>query len=138
MGTLSKVEMIRRRSCFCRKEDFLPSHSFQSWNNYFNALKEIPQRFIDRVISRSQDEIELQELKSRSQYELQKTLTGWDLMWFGVGAVIGAGIFVLTGLEAKVHAGPAIVISYLIAGLASMLSVLCYTEFAVEIPVAGK
>ena len=58
-------------------------------------------------------------------------------MWFGVGAVVGSGIFTLTGLEARDHAGPAIILSYVVSGFSAMLSVFCYTEFAVEIPVAG-
>ncbi|KAL9142329.1 hypothetical protein ABFS82_14G162500 [Erythranthe guttata] len=61
----------------------------------------------------------------------------WDLTWFGFGSVIGAVIFVLTGQEAHDHAGPAIVLSYVASGISAMLSVFCYTEFAVEIPVAG-
>ncbi|XP_068655866.1 cationic amino acid transporter 1-like [Aristolochia californica] len=68
---------------------------------------------------------------------MKKTLTWWDILWFGLGAVIGAGIFVLTGIEAQNDAGPAIVISYLFSGVSAMLAVMCYTEFAVEIPVAG-
>ncbi|KAL2930465.1 Cationic amino acid transporter 1 [Bienertia sinuspersici] len=129
--------MIKRRGCSCTKDDFLPEHSFQSWNNYLNALKEIPSRFVDRVAARSQDEVELHEVKARSHNEMIKMLTGWDLIWFGVGSLIGAGIFVLTGHEAKEDAGPAVVLSYLIAGIAALLSVLCYIEFAIEIPVAG-
>lgn len=53
------------------------------------------------------------------------------------GSVVGSGIFVITGQEARDHAGPAIVLSYAISGISALLSVLCYTEFAVEIPVAG-
>lgn len=68
---------------------------------------------------------------------MKRDLTWWDLAWFGVGAVIGAGIFVLTGQEAKEVVGPAVVISYVVSGVSAMLSVFCYTEFAVEIPVAG-
>jgi APA family basic amino acid/polyamine antiporter len=68
---------------------------------------------------------------------MRRCLTWWDLTWFGFGSVIGAGIFVLTGQEAHDHAGPAIVLSYVASGLSAMLSVFCYTEFAVEIPVAG-
>lgn len=58
-------------------------------------------------------------------------------MWFGLGSLVGAGIFVLTGLEAHTDAGPAVVLSYVISGISAMLAVFCYTEFAVEIPVAG-
>ncbi|XP_054819795.1 cationic amino acid transporter 1-like isoform X2 [Prosopis cineraria] len=128
---------LRRRGCTFRKNDFLPEESFQSWGNYGRALLDTPFRFKDRVMTRSMDQTELVEVKSRSQGEMKKTLNWWDLMWFGVGAVIGAGIFVLTGLEAKEKAGPAVVISYVVSGVSAMLSVFCYTEFAVEIPVAG-
>ena len=89
-------------------------------------------------MSRSLDQTKLVEVKAESQHEKKKTLTWWDLIWFGMGAVIGSGIFVLTGLETQSHAGPAVVLSYVISGISALLSVFCYTEFAVEIPVAGK
>lgn len=131
-------EGLRKRGCSCTKNDFLPEESFQSWGNYVRALKETPLRLKDRVLTRSLDTTELFEIKARSQHEMKKTLTWWDLMWFGIGAVIGAGIFVLTGLEARDDAGPAVVLSYVVSGISAMLSVFCYTEFAVEIPVAGN
>ncbi|MCD7448242.1 catalase A [Datura stramonium] len=127
---------IRRRVCSCMKDDFLPEESFKSWGNYANALIQTPTRLIDRILTRSEDEEEL-ETKSRSQNEMKRTLTWWDLIWFGIGAVIGAGIFVLTGFEANQEAGPAVVLSYAVSGISALLSVFCYTEFAVEIPVAG-
>lgn len=137
MGVLSEDGTgLRRRGCSCSKEDFLPEESFKSWGNYVSALKATPSRFMDRVMTRSSDLAEL-EAKSRSHNEMKKTLSWWDLMWFGMGAVIGAGIFVLTGLEANKHAGPAVVLSYVVSGISALLSVFCYTEFAVEIPVAG-
>lgn len=68
---------------------------------------------------------------------MKRTLSWWDLGWFAIGNVIGAGIFVLSGVEANRDAGPAIVLSFVAAGFSAMLSVFCYTEFAVEIPVAG-
>lgn len=105
--------------------------------NYLKALKETPSRFMDRIMTRSLDSDEINEMKARSGHEMKKTLTWWDLMWFGIGAVIGSGIFVLTGLEARNHSGPAVVLSYVVSGVSAMLSVFCYTEFAVEIPVAG-
>ncbi|KAK4488151.1 hypothetical protein RD792_003893 [Penstemon davidsonii] len=128
--------VMRRRACTCTKDDFLPEESFQSWNNYTNALKQTPSRLLDRVLTRSSAKAEL-EVKARSGHEMKKTLSWWDLMWFGMGAVIGAGIFVLTGQEANEDAGPAVVLSYVVSGLSALLSVFCYTEFAVEIPVAG-
>ena len=129
---------LRRRGCSCTKDDFLPEESFQSWSNYVRALKETPTRFIDRIMTRSMDSTELVDMKARSQHDMKKTLTWWDLIWFGIGAVIGAGIFVLTGLEARDDAGPAVVLSYVVSGISALLSVFCYTEFAVEIPVAGQ
>lgn len=139
MGTGSETgeEGIRRRGCSCTKNDFLPEESFQSIGNYMRALKETPMRFKDRLLTRSMDTTELNEVKARSEHEMKKTLTWWDLIWFGIGAVIGAGIFVLTGLEAREHAGPAVILSFVVSGISAMLSVFCYTEFAVEIPVAG-
>ncbi|XP_012573739.1 cationic amino acid transporter 5 [Cicer arietinum] len=119
------------------KQDFLPEESFQSWNNYVYALSQTWLRFMDRLQSRSDDETETRELKKQSENEMKKCLNWWDLMWFGFGAVIGAGIFVLTGQEAHNHAGAAIVLSYIASGISAMLSVFCYTEFAVEVPSAG-
>ncbi|XP_003630015.2 cationic amino acid transporter 1 [Medicago truncatula] len=98
---------------------------------------ETPYRLKDRLLKRSSDHAELVEIKARSGNEMKKTLNWWDLMWFGMGAVIGSGIFVLTGLEARQEAGPAVVLSFVISGISALLSVFCYTEFAVEIPVAG-
>lgn len=97
-----------------------------------------PSRLKDRVLTRSLDVTEMVEIKARSQHEMKKNFNWWDLMWFGIGAVIGAGIFVLTGLQAKEVAGPAVLLSYVVSGFSAMLSVFCYTEFAVEIPVAGN
>jgi APA family basic amino acid/polyamine antiporter len=127
---------VRKRGCSYTKGDFLPEESFKSWGNYGRALKETPTRFINRVMTRSRDAAEI-KVKERSEHEMKKTLAWWDLMWFGMGAVIGAGIFVLTGLEARDVAGPAVVLSYVVSGISALLSVFCYTEFAVEIPVAG-
>nr|POF13373.1 cationic amino acid transporter 1 [Quercus suber] len=137
MGEYGGDEGVRRRGCSCTKENFLPEESFRSWGNYARALKDTPRRLKDRVLTRSLDQTELVDVKAQSQHEMKKTLNWWDLMWFGIGAVIGAGIFVLTGLEAREYAGPAVVLSYVVSGISALLSVFCYTEFAVEIPVAG-
>jgi len=116
---------------------WLPEESFQSFSNYKRALFATPERLKDRFLARANVEEEI-EIKRRSGAAMKRSLTWWDLMWFGVGAVIGAGIFVITGQEANGTAGPAIIVSYTLAGISAMLSVFCYTEFAVEIPVAGK
>ncbi|KAF5475344.1 hypothetical protein F2P56_007155 [Juglans regia] len=121
----------------CSKQDFFPEESFQNWNTYLSALSQTFLRFKDRLISRSNEAEEIGELRKRSENDMKQCLTWWDLTWFGFGSVIGTGIFVLTGQEAHDHAGPAIVLSYVASGVSAMLSVFCYTEFAVEIPVAG-
>ncbi|MGB8692674.1 MAG: amino acid permease [Steroidobacteraceae bacterium] len=70
--------------------------------------------------------------------QLKRVLGPWQLTLLGVGATIGTGIFVLTGLEAAQHAGPAIVISFIIAGIGCMLAGLCYAEFSSMVPIAGS
>jgi APA family basic amino acid/polyamine antiporter len=69
---------------------------------------------------------------------LKRTLTARHLVLLGVGAVIGAGIFVLTGQAAANHAGPAIMLSFVFAGMACALAGLCYAEFAAMMPVSGS
>ena len=64
---------------------------------------------------------------------LKRTLTAFDLTLLGIGAIIGTGIFVLTGTAAANQAGPAIGVSYLAAGLACAFAALCYAEFAAMI-----
>jgi basic amino acid/polyamine antiporter, APA family len=69
---------------------------------------------------------------------LKRALNSGNLITLGIGAIIGAGIFVLTGQAAAQYAGPAIVISFVISGLACLFAGLCYAEFASMIPVAGS
>lgn len=69
---------------------------------------------------------------------LRRSLSAWDLTLLGIGAIIGTGIFVLTGTAAANQAGPAITLSYLAAGLACAFAALCYAEFASMIPIAGS
>lgn len=73
-----------------------------------------------------------------SQSSLPRTLSLFSLTCFGVGSTIGAGIFVLTGVVAAEHAGPAVIISFILAGLACALAGLCYAEFAGMVPVTGS
>ena len=70
--------------------------------------------------------------------ELRKSLSPLNLVSLGIGAVIGAGIFVLTGNAAAQYAGPAIVISFVISGLGCLFAGLCYAEYAAMIPIAGS
>ena len=69
---------------------------------------------------------------------LKRALTARHLILLGIGAIIGAGIFVITGQAAAQHAGPAIVISFVLAGIACALAALCYAEFAAMLPVSGS
>jgi basic amino acid/polyamine antiporter, APA family len=79
----------------------------------------------------------LQEAKD-NKAGLKKTLTGLNLTTLGIGAIIGAGIFVLTGQAAAQYAGPAIVLSFVISGIACAFAGLCYAEFASMIPISGS
>src|SRR5919202_1451432 len=74
----------------------------------------------------------------RGTKSLKRTLTAMDLTLLGIGAIIGTGIFVLTGTAAANQAGPAIVLSYVAAGLACGFAALCYAEFAAMIPISGS
>jgi APA family basic amino acid/polyamine antiporter len=69
---------------------------------------------------------------------LKQTLTAKDLTLLGIGAIIGAGIFVLTGIAAAKYAGPAITVSFVLAGFACALAALCYSELASMMPVSGS
>ena len=76
--------------------------------------------------------------KEASDKTLVRALGIPALIAFGIGGIIGTGIFVLTGLAAAEHAGPAIVFSFVIAGIGCMFAGLCYSEFAAMVPVAGS
>ncbi|MCG7203046.1 amino acid permease [Streptomyces arenae] len=72
------------------------------------------------------------------EHALRKSLSALDLTVFGVGVIIGTGIFVLTGTAAKNNAGPAVALSFVVAGIVCGLAALCYAEFASTLPVAGS
>ncbi|HET7662799.1 MAG TPA: amino acid permease [Rhodanobacteraceae bacterium] len=69
---------------------------------------------------------------------LRRTLGPWGITALGIGAVIGTGIFVVTGTAAAEHAGPAVLLSFVIAAICSGFSALCYAEFATLIPISGS
>ncbi len=75
---------------------------------------------------------------AESAHGLHRTLGPVQLFAMGVGAIIGAGIFVLTGLAAREHAGPALTLSFVVAGFGCTFAALCYAEFAAMVPVAGS
>ncbi len=80
------------------------------------------------------------ELREQAQQDhgLKRSLTALDLVMLGIGAIIGTGIFVLTGRAAAANAGPAVALSFTVAGVASAFAGLCYSEMASMIPIAGS
>ncbi|HET9947808.1 MAG TPA: amino acid permease, partial [Longimicrobiales bacterium] len=91
---------------------------------------------LDRLLRRK-DIGELQRLAEHDT-SLKRALSALNLTTLGIGAIIGTGIFVLTGTVAAQNAGPAVVLSFIIAGLASVFAALCYAEFASLVPMAGS
>ncbi len=80
----------------------------------------------------------LKEAHETGSHTLKKTLGAGGLTALGIGAIIGAGLFSITGMAAATHAGPAITISFVVAALGCLFAGLCYAEFASMIPVAGS
>ncbi|KAG6404518.1 hypothetical protein SASPL_136767 [Salvia splendens] len=111
------------------------SSSFSSFKSYLHALSDTPNRLSRRACSASTSSEET--ARPLSGADLRRSLRWHDLIGFGVGGMVGAGVFVTSGRAARLRAGPAVVLSYALAGLCALLSAFCYTEFAVEMPVAG-
>jgi APA family basic amino acid/polyamine antiporter len=72
------------------------------------------------------------------EHTLKKVIGPFELIFFGIGAIIGTGIFVITGIAAADFAGPGLVFSFMIAGTACLFAALCYAEFATMVPLAGS
>src|ERR1051325_6090148 len=92
--------------------------------------------FWNRIFATKSLEMLAEEAKGENR--LRRLLGPVGLTSLGIGAIIGAGIFVMTGRVAAVDAGPAIVVSYIIAGVGCALAAFCYAEFASMAPVAGS
>ncbi|RZB43391.1 Cationic amino acid transporter 7, chloroplastic isoform B [Glycine soja] len=112
------------------------SSSFSSLRAYLSALSHTPTRLALRALSVSTSYDEMSQVRARSGTSMRKTLRWFDLVSLGIGGMVGAGVFVTTG-HATLYAGPAVLLSYAIAGFCALLSAFCYTEFAVDMPVAG-
>src|SRR5437016_3981555 len=78
------------------------------------------------------------QAEALTDHSLKRALGALNLTALGIGAIIGTGIFVLTGTVAAVNAGPAVVLSFILAGIASIFAALCYSEFASLVPMAGS
>ena len=91
--------------------------------------------FVDRLLLRKTVEQVQHETETS---ELKRTLGPWGLVFLGIGCIIGAGIFVRTGNAAALHAGPAVLLSFLVAGIVCGLAGLCYAELSSTLPVSGS
>lgn len=91
--------------------------------------------FISRLLLRKTVEQVQRETETST---LKRTLGPWNLVFLGIGCIIGAGIFVRTGNAAALHAGPAVLISFLVAGVVCGLAGLCYAELSSTLPVSGS
>lgn len=99
----------------------------------------LSKQFLRNIVKRKNPDEMMADAKSEG---LDKTLGVWDLIILGIGAIIGSGIFAVVGIAAaggpeSVGAGPALVVSMIVAAIACVFSALCYSEFAAMIPVAG-
>jgi basic amino acid/polyamine antiporter, APA family len=145
--------MSRRRLCSRRLRlttrchfGFLGTLIFRSNSHFLLSIRqkglEMPlhppaKPAILRVLMRTKSIEQLQsQIGERGQF--RRVLGLWQLTGIGLGGLIGAGIFVLTGVVAATQAGPAVSLSFVIAGTASSAAALCYAEFAGMIPVAGS
>ena len=99
--------------------------------------KKVQVSFMDQFVLRATKLKSEKHLLAKAS-NLRKVFTGLDLVLLGLGGIVGAGVFVLTGMAARNYAGPAVVLSYLIALLASLITALSYSEFATCIPTSGS
>nr|CAB3459429.1 unnamed protein product [Digitaria exilis] len=111
--------------------------SFVSLRAYGRALAQTPRRVARRACAATAPGEEMSRVRERSGPRMARALRWWDLVGLGLGGMVGAGVFVTTGRATRLYAGPGVVVSYAIAGLCALLSAFCYTEFAVDMPVAG-
>lgn len=94
-----------------------------------------PKSLIGRMFARKSI---AQVQRETANSELKRTLTKWNLLLLGVGCIIGAGIFVRTGSAAALHAGPAVLLSFVVAGIVCAFAGLCYAELSSTLPVSGS
>ncbi|KAK3029855.1 hypothetical protein RJ639_038289 [Escallonia herrerae] len=107
------------------------------FSGYLHSLSQTPQRLRKRLLATWTPDQELNQMRVRSGADMKRKLLWYDLVALGVGGMLGVGVFVTTGRVARSFSGPSVFISYIIAGISALLSSLCYTEFSVQIPVAG-
>ncbi|KAK9144709.1 hypothetical protein Sjap_004612 [Stephania japonica] len=118
-------------------ETTLQCLSTTNFTSYLKSLSQTPYRLRRRLLATWTPDQELNQIRERSGADMKRKLRWHDLVALGVGGMLGVGVFVTTGQVALKVSGPSVFISFAIAGLSALLSSLCYTEFSVEIPVAG-
>jgi APA family basic amino acid/polyamine antiporter len=91
---------------------------------------------VDDILAQSEGPLDEHSVEAPGR--LRRRLGALDLMGFGIGIVVGTGIFTLTGIAAKDQAGPGVVLSFALAGVVSLLAALCYAELASSVPTAGS
>ncbi|PPR82127.1 hypothetical protein GOBAR_AA38588 [Gossypium barbadense] len=102
-----------------------------------NHFPKLPHRLRKRMLATWTPDQELNRIRLRSGADMKRKLKWFDLVALGVGGMLGVGVFVTTGNVARNTTGPSVFISYIVAGISALLSSLCYTEFSVQVPVAG-
>uniref|UniRef100_A0A0E0MCM1 Cationic amino acid transporter C-terminal domain-containing protein n=1 Tax=Oryza punctata TaxID=4537 RepID=A0A0E0MCM1_ORYPU len=103
----------------------------------FSSLRAYGRALARRACAATSPGEEMSRVRARSGAHMARKLRWHDLVGLGLGGMVGAGVFVTTGRATRLYAGPGVVVSYAIAGLCALLSAFCYTEFAVDMPVAG-
>ncbi|MCO5612194.1 hypothetical protein L7F22_066456 [Adiantum nelumboides] len=118
--------------------------SFDNVRSYITAVKQTPTRFRARAAAIVGPEEEVLVVADMSHVEnghgtgmMERKVSWLEVVAMGVGGIMGAGILVSTGQAAHASAGPAVILSFAIAGFSALLSALCYSEFAVSVPSAG-
>lgn len=106
-------------------------------STYLHSLFKTPQKLKKRMLATWTPDQELNKVRLRSGADMKRKLRWYDLVALGVGGMLGVGVFVTTGPVARKTSGPSVFISYIIAAVSALLSSLCYTEFSVDVPVAG-
>ncbi|XP_054825680.1 cationic amino acid transporter 6, chloroplastic-like [Prosopis cineraria] len=113
------------------------NNSMRILSSYLHSLSQTPHRLRKRMLATWTPHQELNQVRLRSGSDMRRKLNWYDLVALGVGGMLGVGVFVTTGSVALHHSGSCVFISYIIAGISALLSSFCYTEFSVQVPVAG-
>ncbi|PKI53540.1 hypothetical protein CRG98_026085 [Punica granatum] len=111
--------------------------SCSSFTYYLHSLSQTPHRLRKRMFATWTPNQEMNQVRLRSGADMKRKLQWYELTALGVAGMLGAGVFATTGQVANSVSGPSVFISYLIAAVSALLSSLCYTEFSVQVPVAG-